>query len=223
MRQTGKWDRDGGVMFSVRDRNLSLGDLHDAFVDSALARDLARQGVLGGEAPTCYPVFSPTGEHLSDVIQPQAQSLIDRGLATWIKPERHAVGLWMVPLDERPSAAPSDPDWAAKHTPSLTDVFGQWARLLRPNRAEVLIVAASEGRSLATIAQDSAESHFFLAAAALVNLVREQVESVQEWSRIEWALLARDWLSAVRAGEDPGPALWRVVDHPPIHSSHAAG
>ena len=222
-RQTGKWDPDAGVMFSVHDRTLTLAEVHAAFVGSDLARGLELQGLLGGEAPPTYPVLSPSGEHVTEVLPSQAQSLVDRGLATWIKAGQHTLGLWMVPPEERTSVDPSDVHWVAKHMPSVTDVFGHWARRFPRDRGEVLVLAAAEGRPVATIARDPRESYFFLAAADLLNTVRREVEATRWWSQRQWALLARDWVGAVRSGQDPGPALWEAVDHVPPPSTNTAG
>ena len=222
-RHTGKWDPEAGVMYSVRDGTLALAAVQAAFVGSDLARELERQGVLGGEAPPTYPVLSPSGDHLTAVLPSQAQSLVDRGLATWIKAGQPTLGLWMVPLEERVPVDPGDTHWAAKHTPSVSDVFGHWARRLARDRVEVLVLAAAAGRPVATIARDPRESHLFLAAADFLNTVRREVKRTQWWSRRQWAGLVRDWVAAVRSGQDPGPALWRAVDHAPPPSTGTAG
>jgi hypothetical protein len=201
---------------------LDLADMRAAFMASDVCRELERQGVLGSAAPATYPLLTPSGDHVNDILLAQAQSLVDRGLATWVNAAQHTLGLWMVPVEDRPSVDPSDPRWAAKHMPSLTDVFGHWARRLARDRAEVLVLSAAEGRAVATIARDPHESYFFLAAAHLLNSVRHD-PATQWWGRRQWAGLARDWVAAVRSGQDPGPALWRVVDHAPPPTTDVAG
>jgi len=226
-RQTAQWDPEAGVIFSVRLRDRGAAFLRAAFVGSDVYHELERRGLLGSTAPTTYPLFTPSGDHVQGVRPALAASLVDHGLARWVDAEQHTLGLRLRPLTteergDRPPGA-SSARKPRRRDPPPEDVFAHWVRRIPAHQAETIVLEAACPSHAWGPIPDGPASHLVWAAHTLLARLPDRFAARMRRDP-DGPTRIRQWVGAVRAGAPVTRALWRALEwrRPPPRRTRGA-